>query len=177
VPISAPPRGANPFDSTGVQRDENGVRRYAGLDDSLVAMLRAAVDAQPQAEALVELGGVDDQGLVYVLDRIKDMINRGGENVYSVEVENRPDRRSRSGRGRGRRRRRPDDGREGRRRHRAVAGSDRRSRAVVAYARDRLADFKVPQFIAVRNDPLPRNPNGKVLKAALRETDFAAPLF
>jgi long-chain acyl-CoA synthetase len=57
VPISAPPRGANPFDSTGVQRDENGVRRYAGLDDSLVAMLRAAVDAQPQAEALVELGG------------------------------------------------------------------------------------------------------------------------
>ena len=31
---------------------------------------------------------MDDSGLVYVLDRIKDMINRGGENVYCVEVEN-----------------------------------------------------------------------------------------
>lgn len=49
--------------------------------------------------------------------------------------------------------------------------------AVVGYAREHLADFKVPQFIAVRSDPLPRNPNGKVVKAALRETDFAAPLF
>jgi len=29
----------------------------------------------------------------------------------------------------------------------------------------------------MRSDPLPRNPNGKVVKAALRETDFAAPLF
>jgi len=35
----------------------------------------------------------------------------------------------------------------------------------------------VPQFIAVRSDPLPRNPNGKVLKAALRKMDFAGPLF
>ena len=49
--------------------------------------------------------------------------------------------------------------------------------AVVAYAREHLADFKVPQFVAVRNDPLPRNPNGKVLKAQLRQTDFGAPLF
>ena len=35
-----------------------------------------------------DVGRVDDSGLVYVLDRIKDMINRGGENVYCVEVEN-----------------------------------------------------------------------------------------
>jgi long-chain acyl-CoA synthetase len=35
-----------------------------------------------------DVGRVDEQGLVYVLDRIKDMINRGGENVYCVEVEN-----------------------------------------------------------------------------------------
>jgi acyl-CoA synthetase (AMP-forming)/AMP-acid ligase II len=47
---------------------------------------------------------------------------------------------------------------------------------VLAYAREHLADFKVPQFIAVRADPLPRNPNGKVLKAGLREIDFGAPL-
>jgi acyl-CoA synthetase (AMP-forming)/AMP-acid ligase II len=31
---------------------------------------------------------IDDEGLVYLVDRIKDMINRGGENVYCVEVEN-----------------------------------------------------------------------------------------
>jgi acyl-CoA synthetase (AMP-forming)/AMP-acid ligase II len=49
--------------------------------------------------------------------------------------------------------------------------------AVVAYARDHLADFTVPQFVAVRGEPLPRNPNGKVLKAPLRETGFGAPLF
>ena len=35
-----------------------------------------------------DLARIDDEGLVYVVDRIKDMINRGGENVYCVEVEN-----------------------------------------------------------------------------------------
>jgi len=42
--------------------------------------------------------------------------------------------------------------------------------AVMAFARERLADFKVPQFVSVRSDPLPRNPGGKILKKALRET-------
>jgi acyl-CoA synthetase (AMP-forming)/AMP-acid ligase II len=40
---------------------------------------------------------------------------------------------------------------------------------LVAYARERLADFKVPQYVAVRSEPLPRNPGGKVLKPPLRE--------
>ena len=35
-----------------------------------------------------DLARIDDEGLVYIVDRAKDMINRGGENVYSVEVEN-----------------------------------------------------------------------------------------
>ena len=35
-----------------------------------------------------DAGYMDDEGFVYILDRIKDMINTGGENVYSVEVEN-----------------------------------------------------------------------------------------
>src|SRR5712691_9787390 len=51
------PRGANPFDSTGVRPDENGVRRYADLHDSIVAMLRDTVEASPRAEALAEVGG------------------------------------------------------------------------------------------------------------------------
>jgi hypothetical protein len=51
------PRGANPFDSAGVQPDENGVRRYADLHDSIVAMLRDTVDASPsRAEALTAPG-------------------------------------------------------------------------------------------------------------------------
>jgi acyl-CoA synthetase (AMP-forming)/AMP-acid ligase II len=124
-----------------------------------------------------DVGRVSPQGLVFVLDRIKDMINRGGENVYCVEVENGligapgvgevavvgvPD---------------PMMGEKVGAVIVPLPGATVDARAVVAYARDHLADFKVPQFIAVRGDPLPRNPNGKVLKARLRETDFGAPLF
>jgi acyl-CoA synthetase (AMP-forming)/AMP-acid ligase II len=49
--------------------------------------------------------------------------------------------------------------------------------AVIAHAKERVADFKVPQYVAVRKDPLPRNPGGKVLKAQLRdETEWGEPL-
>jgi acyl-CoA synthetase (AMP-forming)/AMP-acid ligase II len=49
--------------------------------------------------------------------------------------------------------------------------------AVIAHVRERIADFKVPQYAAVRSEPLPRNPGGKVLKAQLREeTDWGRPL-
>ena len=34
-----------------------------------------------------DLAQIDEQGLLYIVDRAKDMINRGGENVYSIEVE------------------------------------------------------------------------------------------
>ena len=49
--------------------------------------------------------------------------------------------------------------------------------ALVAFAADRLADFKVPQYVQVRADPLPRNAGGKVLKNRLRdETTWERPL-
>ena len=49
--------------------------------------------------------------------------------------------------------------------------------AVIAALRGRLADFKIPQFVAIRETPLPRNPGGKVVKNALRkETAWGAPL-
>jgi long-chain acyl-CoA synthetase len=48
---------------------------------------------------------------------------------------------------------------------------------VLQHCRARLADFKVPQYIAVREEPLPRNPGGKLLKARLREeTRWGKPL-
>jgi len=117
-----------------------------------------------------DLARLSDEGFTYIVDRAKDMINRGGENVYCVEVENAlaaapgvfevavigvPDEMMGEKVG-------------------AVLvpqpGQDLDVAAVVGYARERLADFKVPQFVSVRAEPLPRNPGGKVLKPVLRES-------
>lgn len=58
-----------------------------------------------------------------------------------------------------------------------AAGSQLDVGAVIAHARERIADFKVPQYIAIRAEPLPRNPGGKVLKAQVRdETLWGDPL-
>src|SRR6266540_1036407 len=49
--------------------------------------------------------------------------------------------------------------------------------AVLTYLGGRIADFKVPQYVVVRPDPLPRNPGGKLLKRRLRdETTWGSPL-
>jgi acyl-CoA synthetase (AMP-forming)/AMP-acid ligase II len=56
-------------------------------------------------------------------------------------------------------------------------GADLDADRVLANLRGRLADFKVPQFIVVRSEPLPRNPGGKLLKRRLREdTEWGRPL-
>lgn len=48
---------------------------------------------------------------------------------------------------------------------------------MLAFLAERLADFKVPQYVAVRTTPLPRNPGGKVLKRELREhTEWGKPV-
>jgi len=58
-----------------------------------------------------------------------------------------------------------------------LAGARLDADAVLSHCRSQLADFKVPQYLALREDPLPRNPGGKVLKAQLRdETDWGKPL-
>jgi acyl-CoA synthetase (AMP-forming)/AMP-acid ligase II len=57
------------------------------------------------------------------------------------------------------------------------AGDEFDARAAVAYVSERIADFKVPQYVSVRSEPLPRNPGGKVLKKLLREeTEWGEPL-
>jgi acyl-CoA synthetase (AMP-forming)/AMP-acid ligase II len=43
--------------------------------------------------------------------------------------------------------------------------------SLLSFARERLADFKCPQFVRVLEGPLPRNAGGKVLKAPLRGTE------
>ena len=124
-----------------------------------------------------DLARIDDDGLLYIVDRKKDMINRGGENIYSIEVEN------------------VLAGAPGVGEAAVVAvaddmmgekvgavivpagGGELDVAAVIAHCREHLADFKVPQYVSVRGQPLPRNPGGKLLKRNLRdETAWGEPL-
>ena len=58
-----------------------------------------------------------------------------------------------------------------------VAGPEFEVEAVIGHVRQRIADFKVPQYFTLREEPLPRNPGGKVLKKQLREeTEWGEPL-
>jgi long-chain acyl-CoA synthetase len=125
-----------------------------------------------------DLARIDDLGLTYIVDRIKDMINRGGENVYCVEVENAlaaaPGVFEVAVVGV------PDDmmgEKVGAVIVPAPGSGGVDVAAVLAHALERLADFKVPQYVAVRNTPLPRNPGGKILKGPLRtDADWGTPL-
>src|SRR5258708_18841774 len=55
--IEPAPRGVNPFDTSGITRGADGVARYDGLQASLVAVIRASVEADPGREAIAEIGG------------------------------------------------------------------------------------------------------------------------
>jgi long-chain acyl-CoA synthetase len=55
--VEPAPRGRNPFDNTGVERGPDAIMRYAGRPRSLVHMLRASVERDPTAIAVVEIGG------------------------------------------------------------------------------------------------------------------------
>ncbi|WP_103727653.1 fatty acid--CoA ligase [Novosphingobium sp. HII-3] len=114
-----------------------------------------------------DAGYLDEDGYLFVQDRLKDMIITGGENVYPAEVESTlhsypgiedvaiigvPDERWGE----------------------AVTaivvptakGVD--EKALLLWARERLAAYKVPKRV-ILTDALPRNPNGKILRRLLRE--------
>jgi long-chain acyl-CoA synthetase len=124
-----------------------------------------------------DLARLEADGLLYIVDRKKDMINRGGENVYSIEVENALA--GAPGVGEAAVVAVPDEmmGEKVGAVIVPTAGQELDVKAVIAHCREQLADFKVPQYVAVRADPLPRNPGGKLLKKQLREeTDWGEPL-
>ncbi|MFY0613662.1 MAG: long-chain-fatty-acid--CoA ligase [Hyphomicrobiaceae bacterium] len=113
-------------------------------------------------------GYMDEDGFIYIVDRVKDMIITGGENVYSAEVENAvmqyPGLAECAVIGI------PDDKwveavhaivvpRDG-----VVVDAD----AVIAHCRERIAGFKCPRTIEVRNEPLPKSGAGKIQKFELR---------
>lgn len=114
-----------------------------------------------------DLGWMDDQGRVYLVDRAKDMIVTGGENVYSTEVEEvlflHPDVKEACVFGI------PDE-RWGEAVHAVVvpARSDVDTAALVEFCRSHIATYKVPKSIELRDTPLPVSGPGKVLKRELR---------
>lgn len=111
---------------------------------------------------------VDDAGRVHLIDRLKDIINRGGENVSSVEVEAvllaAPGVADACVLG-------VADDVMGEKVGAVLFGGDEEIDvpAVLEHCRGQLADFKVPQYVAVAAQELPRNAGGKLLKARLRE--------
>lgn len=116
-----------------------------------------------------DIGRIDEEGFVYVEDRAKDMVLRGGENVYCAEVEaaiyEHPTVYEAAVFGV------PHDrlGEEV-----AAIVYPRPGQALTpgelqAHLRGRLAEFKVPTAIAISGHPLPRNPAGKILKRQLRD--------
>jgi long-chain acyl-CoA synthetase len=116
-----------------------------------------------------DVAELDEDDFIYIVDRAKDMIIRGGENVYSVQVEAAlfehpavadcavigvPD---------------PTLGEE----VGAVVvlrpGAKVTADELALHVKARLAGFMVPTHIWFRSEPLPRNPQGKVLKRELRD--------
>jgi acyl-CoA synthetase (AMP-forming)/AMP-acid ligase II len=113
-----------------------------------------------------DLGRVDQDGFIFIEDRLKDMIISGGENIYSIEVE----------RVLGE--------------HPAVTDvaiigvpdekwgevvkavveleGDASEEELIAWCRERLAGYKCPKTVDIE-DELPRNPTGKILKKELRK--------
>jgi long-chain acyl-CoA synthetase len=112
---------------------------------------------------------MDEDGFVYIVDRLKDMIVSGGENVYSGEVENAifqhehvrecaviaiPD---------------PHWGEAV---HAIVVpkhGLALDAETVIAHCRTLIAGYKCPRSVEIRLEPLPLTGSGKIMKSALRE--------
>jgi long-chain acyl-CoA synthetase len=116
-----------------------------------------------------DLARLDEEGFIYIVDRAKDVVIRGGENIYCVEVENAlyshpavmdatvvglPHRML---------------GEEVAAAVQVAPGAPVDEAALRAWLKDRLAGFKVPVRIDIRLAPLPRNPSGKILKRQVRD--------
>lgn len=117
-----------------------------------------------------DIAEIDEDGFVFIVDRAKDMVLRGGENVYCSEVEaaiyTHPDVAEAAVFGV------PDD-RLGEIVGVAIVrtpGSGLDEAGLGEYLADRLAKFKIPERVWFLDEPLPRNASGKFLKRELRES-------
>jgi long-chain acyl-CoA synthetase len=119
-----------------------------------------------------DAGYVDDDGYLYIHDRVKDMVVTGGENVYPAEVENvlmaHPDVADAAVIG-------VPDERWGEAVKALVVrapGATVAANDIIGFCRERLAHYKCPTSVDWI-DVLPRNPSGKILKKDLREPYWA----
>lgn len=141
---------------------------------------------QPEAtaEAIVDgwlhtgdIGYIDEDGFLFLIDRAKDMVLRGGENVYCSEVEtvlyrfydvaecavfSVPDERF---------------GEEVGAALYAQNGAKLKAEEVRSFCAEHLAKFKIPRHIWILNNPLPRNATGKFVKRELQATLSLADAF
>jgi long-chain acyl-CoA synthetase len=116
-----------------------------------------------------DIARLDEEGFCYIVDRAKDMLIRGGENIYCVEVENvlydhpavmdaaligLPHRLL---------------GEEPAAVVQLKPGAQASEEELRSWAAERLAAFKVPVRVAFLSEPLPRNAAGKILKSELRK--------
>jgi long-chain acyl-CoA synthetase len=116
-----------------------------------------------------DLARLDEEGFCYIIDRAKDMLIRGGENIYCVEVENvlfahpavvdaavvgAPHRTL---------------GEEPAAVVTLKPGAQATEQELRAFVAERLSAFKVPVAVRFWPQTLPRNANGKVLKDELRK--------
>ena len=115
-----------------------------------------------------DLGHLDEDGFLYITDRKKDMIIRGGENIYSIEIEQRlvdhPDIADAAIYGVPH----PELGEEVKATVQLEEGSTLTEADVKQWVADGLAAFKVPAYVDLTFDKLPRNASGKLLKNVLR---------
>jgi acyl-CoA synthetase (AMP-forming)/AMP-acid ligase II len=116
-----------------------------------------------------DLGRLDEEGYLYIVERKKDLVISGGENIYPAEVESVlselpqcaevavigvPD---------------PVWGEAVCAIVRPGEGQALTLDEIVAHCSDRLAKYKIPKRLILTDEPLPRNPAGKLLKRVLRE--------
>ena len=147
-------------------RGANVVHGYWNRPDATDA---AIVDGWLHTGDLVR---IDDEGFISIVDRAKDMLIRGGENVYCAEVEtvihDHPE---------------VDDcavigvpheilGEEVGAVVQVTPGSSLTADELQTFLAERMAKFKIPTHVWLREDALPRNAGGKILKADLRR-EFA----
>lgn len=115
-----------------------------------------------------DIGCLDEEGFLSIVDRAKDMINRGGENIYpreiEIAIESHPSVMAVAVVGI------PDDA-LGERVKAVIELSEPgilTPEMIKEYLKEKIAKYKIPEFIQI-TDHLPRNQTGKVLKFKLRE--------
>lgn len=121
-----------------------------------------------------DVGTMDDDGYIFIVDRIKDMIIRGGENIYPKEIDNllatHPKIQEAATVG-------ISDKTMGEAVKVYVIALDDSltEEEVLDYCTTHLAKFKVPQAVEILDEDFPRSPIGKVLKKNLRQWALDGP--